>query len=196
MRVGNGVVYIALGEKAAKQAEKNALNWAVQDSDIKIHFVKEYEDKGLVARWAKTNLDSITPFERTGYLDADTVVRSDIGAAFQVLEGGWDVVIVPSTQQGENLLWHLSHEEREQTMIELGYDPLQLQGGAFWFANNERVALFFARWREEWLRWKEADQGALLRAMRVGNLKVWLFGHPWNSSNGTVVQHRFGEARG
>jgi len=144
-------------------------------------------------RWAKVNLNNLSPFTHTLYIDADTLVHGDLSAGFDILSDGWDAAIVPSQQQGTELLWHVTEEERQATLDELEYEPVQLQGGLFFFQKNEPVDRFFTAWRSEWLRWKGQDQGALLRALKDAPIHIWLLGFPWNG--GAIVAHRYGRAR-
>lgn len=189
-RMTDGALIVAVGANAKVQADLCA-----KGLSIPFAIVDGLHGPGEPGRWAKVNLDQATKFERSLYLDADTRVQAPVAPGFDVLGDGWDLVIVPSTRQGEEALWHLEEKERELTILELGYVPLQLQGGVFWFARNKRVRAFFRMWRKEWRRFTGQDQGALLRALDQRPLKVWLFGFPWNSSQGALIQHRFGSAR-
>ncbi|HUS95284.1 MAG TPA: hypothetical protein VMX97_00940, partial [Hyphomicrobiaceae bacterium] len=76
------------------------------------------------------------------------------------------------------------------TMDEVGLDPLQLNTGVIWFGPG--AGPLFEEWRRQWLRWKDKDQGALLRALAKRPTAVALLGHPFNATNGEVVEHRFG----
>ena len=98
------------------------------------------------ARLAKTRLYGMSPYDQTLYIDADTRVRSSLEAGFDALDDGWDFVVVPSSQQGEVILWHSLDEEREATLSETNPFPLQLQGGVFWFKRNDRTEAFFWEW--------------------------------------------------
>jgi len=49
------------------------------------------------------------------------------------------------------------------------------------------------RRRAEWLRFRDQDQAALLRALAIAPVRAWLVGHPWNG--GALVDHRFGACR-
>ncbi len=197
-------VYIAYGDAARKEARLSIKSlrqhnqrkvMVVSDKRLGIgKFHKLDAGPGTPGRWAKVNLDGLG-FDQACYLDADTRVYDSLQGGFDILNAGWDMVIVPSTQQDDGLLHHVSEVEREATFSELGTsDVLQLQGGAFWFRRNERMAALFEAWREEWLRWKDQDQAALLRALNRAPVKLWLLGRPFNG--GAVVGHRFGMARG
>lgn len=127
------------------------------------------------------------------YLDADTRVINPIDSLITVMEAGAELAICPSANQGSDLLWHLSADEREQTLLELGNpEPLQLQGGVFAIRRNPRTAELCRVWLEEWQRWRGPDQGALLRALRRVPMPVYLLGPEYN--NGSIIQHRFGSA--
>ena len=197
-----GVVVIGLGEKARREAElcveslrrsNGGLEVKVITPDFSPASQPAAKGEGNESRWVKVNLDRLTPFEETLYLDADTRVNLDVGAGFEMLEDGWELVIGASEHQGEDILWHVEKDERRKTVEELGYTPLQLQGGVFFFRKCERVSKFFEVWREEWGRWGDQDQAALLRALNRQPVRVWMLGKPW--VNGAVVAHLFGRCR-
>ena len=146
------------------------------------------------SRWAKVTLDLWSPFDYTLYLDADTRVRGNLAAGFQMLEDGWDMAIAPSGRQEIGLLGHVQQGEREATLDELVNPlPLQLQAGMIFFRKNGATARLFRAWRREWLRWQEQDQAALLRALCREPARLWLLGRDWNE--GALVEHLFGRAR-
>ena len=199
--VSQGIVYIAYGAKAMREAES-----AIQQgqhgyetflighaAELKASQMLKPRTSAQTARYTKTSLDRLSPYDHTLYLDADTRVTGNLQPGFDLLVAGFDMVIVPSASQGNDLLWHISEEEREVTFDECGYHPLQLQAGVFWFAKNIRTKAFFHAWREEWLRWSGEDQGAFTRALRRSPLKLWLLGRPFNG--GPVIQHHFGACR-
>lgn len=197
-----GVIYVAYGDKARAACERsiqslkdrNTLETAVISDEplegaLHIHF----EDQHPGARWAKLNADLLSPFELTVYLDADTRPYGDISALFDILADGWDMVIATNENQDDHILWHISDEDRFYTLTDLGYRPLGLQGGMIGFRKSEAVTQFFGTWREEWLRFRDMDQGALLRALHRSPIRLWVMGKPWN--NGAIIRHQFGQAR-
>ena len=150
---------------------------------------------GQQAHWAKTCADLWSPFNFTLMLDADTRVRGNLSIGFSVLKQGWDLVVVPSESRPE-VLWHLSHDEKEATFLETGLvRPLMLNTGVLFFAKTSRTQRLFEAWRSEWLRFKSWDQGAFLRALRRSPAAIWLLGSPFNCAGGEVVDHLFGRAR-
>jgi hypothetical protein len=206
-----GIVTIAQGENARNQAKaaigmlrRVGCEWPVAviaDQPLEgalgttaqhIYAEDRADDPG--ARWPKVNLDRLSPFDWTLYMDADTRAMSvEIGIGFDLLGDGWELVITPSANQGDDWLWHVGAEEREATESEYGARVVVLQGGVFWFRKCEAVTRLFEAWRAEWLRYRGQDQAALLRAVRQAPVKRWLLGRPFNG--GSVVKHLFKWAR-
>ena len=191
-----GVAYVAFGAQAEQEQEQAVASlqrvhsWPVE--------VVRNAPLGLTdmqaSRWAKTHLLDLVPFEQILYLDADTRVQGDLSAGFQVLDDGWDIALAFSENQGQDWLWHVGDEERNATRAAWGgMEPLQLQAGMMFVARNERTYELFAEWQRQWAQWKDQDQGALLRALRIKPVRVWLFGRPWNG--GALVRHLFGRTR-
>lgn len=199
-----GIVYVAYGEKARVEAAASITSLRCLNnqpvavvSNESLPGVQEihFDEPGPGARWAKLNIDRLSPWQYTMYIDADTRIRVDLSAGFDILADGWDLVIVPSQNQGDDLLWHVGEEERMRTLYEIGNGmPLQLQAGVFWFRKSEAVRDLFTEWRKEWQRWRDQDQAAFLRALAKCPVKTWLLGHPWNG--GACIAHLFGQTRG
>ncbi len=145
---------------------------------------------GLPGRFAKVNLDLLSPYDYTLFLDADTRIYASLWSGFDALKRGWDLVMVASKPQTEECLGHLGKEERDLTLYELPPGPLQLNTGVMWFQKSQAVQALFAEWRKQWTRWKQHDQGALLRALQKVPVKLWLLGWPFNG--GSIIGHRFG----
>ena len=206
----NGVIYVAFGASAEREAAASIETLKKTNPSLPVAVVCEgkthtngvtripFDRPGNGARRAKLNVDRLAPQEWGAflYLDADTRVRQDVSAGFSIVEDGWDVVITASDHQvGNGLMWHVGEQEREATVEALGnFWPLALQGGLMFVARNERTAALFEAWREEWERWGDQDQAALLRALHRVPVRVWLLGRCWNG--GAIVEHRFGRAKG
>lgn len=198
-----GVAYVALGKKAQGEADKSIRtlrkNWSAKG---KVYVLKRPlrssptgASVGQQAHWAKTCADLWSPFGFTLLLDADTRIKGSLSVGFLALKQGWDLVMVPSEPRAE-VLWHLSYKDKEATFLGTGLSrPLMLNTGVLFFAKNPRTKKFFEAWRSEWLRFKNWDQGAFLRALRQAPVAIWLLGLPFNSAGGEVVDHLFGRAR-
>jgi hypothetical protein len=202
--VKRGVLYVAYGPAAIYEAERSILSlkryhpaWPVLVVGEKrlqgAKFIKVPDDNDKApGRWAKVRLDQFSPFDDTLFLDADTRVYGKLDIGFDLLAAGWELVMIASGPQAEEALGHLCQKERYETLTET-VDPLQLNTGVMWFRKCERVGRLFDEWRRQWERYKDKDQGALLRALEVRPVKLFLLGRPFNG--GAVVAHRFGACR-
>jgi len=198
-----GVVYVVYGINAKREAKESIRTLHEVWPEAPVVVIGEaVEGAGRVikwpnrdgyGRWAKVNLYDLSPFEETLYLDADTRVYGNVGIGFEILDDGFDIVIVPSKCRGTDWLWHVTQEERNATRTEMGGQLLTLGGGVIWFGKNERTIALFAAWREEWLRWQGQDQGALTRAYAAKPCRIWLLSRAWNGGN--AIGHRFGTAK-
>jgi hypothetical protein len=195
-----GFLYIAFGDTARSEAlmSINSLKHfhaetvaVVSDSPIDgARFIPSKPvDRG--ARSIKVQLDQLTPFDYTVYLDADTRPRGDLSFLFDALEDGFDLVIAPSSKQDRDALWHVDAAEREATFDELGFTPVQLQAGVMAFSRS--AAPFFAAWREEWTRFCGQDQAAFLRALQRVPVKLYVVGQVYNG--GALVAHLHGRMK-
>jgi hypothetical protein len=204
-QVSRGVLYVAYGRAARQEARLSAESLYTHHPDLPVQVVTngdpvgwapsiQWADLGTPGRWAKVNLDNLSPWDQTLFLDADTRVYDRLDIGFNLLDHGWDLVIVPSIPQGDDMLRHCSEAERQATLWETRIDPLQLNTGVMWFSKSRRVKMLFREWRTQWERWKDKDQGALLRALERRTVRIALLGRPYNG--GPVVGHRFGMCRG
>ncbi len=190
-----GFCYIVYGNNAQREQAQSV--WMLrQRHDEEVTVIGDRgipcgTNGGLAGRWAKVNLDLLSPYRLTCYLDADTRPYGDLSVGFKALEAGWELVIVPCSKQGVDGLWHMTEVERAETLAEVG-QPLMVNSGVMWFRKCRRIAAFFRAWREEWLRFRDRDQGALLRALERQPVRMWLLGRPFNG--GAVVAHHFGQA--
>lgn len=191
----DGLMFVAIGDKAAEQFRyaSNSLN------EINNHYPVEAirGDYGAAnkhaSRHAKTTLFDQAPYDRFVYLDADTRPRESLQPLFDILSDGWDIVLAISSNQDENLFWHVGEAEREKTLEEIAIKPLQLQCGMMAVCKNERTKALFERWHKEWMRYSGEDQAAFIRALYQAPVKIWLVGQPWNG--GAAISHNWGALR-
>lgn len=199
--MNRGVLYIAYGDAAKRQFQYSVEAWRRVDPAIKIAVVSddriahhrtvisEQRDKG--ARWQKVNLNRLTPFKHTLYLDADTRVFQSPHAGFEALSQGWEMAIAPSAQQGDRRFWHIDAEEKAYTDALLGVaGVLQWQCGVMFFRHSVAVNTLFTKWRGEWERFGDQDQAAFCRALRQNPVKIWPLGRPFNG--GEIIRHYHG----
>lgn len=204
MPIDRGIILIAYGDAARREASYgiDALRASPNDLPVVVVSDRPMDDyttvvdppHGWGARFQKTCPDHYSPFEQTLYLDADTRVVGDLSAGFAALDAGWDMAIAPSSNQGSDVLWHISADEREQVFDTYGTQAvLPLQPGVIFFARNEQTRAFFDSWRDQWLTLGEMDAGAFMIALASEPVKIHLLGRPWNG--GELVRHYFGRAR-
>lgn len=196
-----GIVYVTFGVPA-KRAAAQSKQTLRKVSDLPTHIVDETTfsgDPGYGARFAKLSMDLLAPveFEKILYLDADTEIHGPIDIGFEILKAGFDMVIVPSLNQGPECMLHLTKEDRDYTEKILGISLpfiFQYQAGVMWF-DRKTCGEFFSSWREEWQIFGKQDQGALLRALKKCPIRIWLLGRPYNGISGDlVIEHKFGSA--
>jgi len=193
--VTKAIVWVVYGDKAAeacKRSRESVSFWNSDPQQVVTQDIGAVSNK-IASRHSKTTLLKRTEADSLLYLDADTLIRQAIDVGFEILADGWDVVMVPSSNQEQDIFWHIAEIERNQTMHELGYAPLQLQCGVMFIARNARTVKFFDAWHDEWMRYCDEDQAAFLRALKRVPLRVWLLGYPWNG--GAIIEHRFGACR-
>lgn len=204
--MGKGVVVVAYGDKARSEANSCLRSLVSTNPGLQAVVISSLPlldwptitaiDHDPGARVAKLTLDSLSPFDYTCYLDADTRVHGSLDSGFAIVEDGWDLAIALSARQGNDLLGNCSVEDRQATYVAFGCDHLlAFQAGVMFFRRGEPITRLFSTWRDEWSRFHQMDQAALLRALLRAPVRVWLLGRPWNGGKTHLVEHRFGAAR-
>lgn len=186
-----GVVYIVYGNQAKIEAGQSIAS-LLKFNDLPVTIITD--NFGMTpeqnSRMAKVTLPKLVDYDKVLYLDSDTRIRGNIEVGFKILDD-WDLAIAPSKNQGSELFAHIkSSNEKEETLREIGnFWPIQLQAGVMFF-HRQRCTSLFEEWQRQWLRWKDQDQAALLRALAIEPVRVWLLGRDWNG--GSLIEHRFG----
>ena len=193
-----GIYCVAFGDPARKAALRMMTSAKRQMPDIPIALCAASKigpedlllvepDSDIGGRRAKLRAYELTPAEWQAvlYLDADTEVVAPIYRYFEWIEDGWEFVICQDPPPMDTLFSFARKnkgDELDETWRAVKtWDTLQYNGGVWAFCRNERVAAFFRRWRQEWERHAQRDQGALIRAMYADPLKVYLLGNEWNT---------------
>jgi len=195
MSDNRGAVYIAIGDKAVEEARMSAESLK-KYNNIEIELLLDdgfYENDFQKSRHLKTMLPVITGFDQFVYIDADTRIRGSLQHGFDILDDGWEMAITASDNQERDWCWHVGEDEREQTMLDYCCQPVQLQAGVMFVRKYENTHRLFEAWREEWLRWQDQDQAALLRALKRAPVKLWILGKDYNG--GRLVSHLYGKLR-
>jgi len=208
-----GVVYVAIGRRAIGAVRRSIRSLKSYNTRLPVVVVSNSDTLRIDgadvvrqvlsgptnlqrSRRAKLGLLESAPqsWNSILYLDADTEVKGSLIKGFQLLETGWDLVIAPSTGQGQDLFHHIDAAERSYTVEALlPYRPLQLQAGVMFIRRSHTMTRFFGEWRDEWSRFKGQDQAALVRALDKLPIRICLVSHDYNG--GSLVKHHFGQAR-
>ena len=135
------------------------------------------------ARDVKTRIYSLSPFRNTLYLDADCEVRSSPDPSFALLEFFDVVLAIDPNKVLSRVKWPaLLPEEIEYTAGQIGTAEVQYyQSGVMAFRRSSRNRAFFQGWYEEWLKFEQQDQLALLRALHANPIRVAPMREGWNT---------------
>ena len=212
-QTSHGVLYVAYGDPARRECTFSLISLADHMRDALVSVISnrplfndqpkpwphvstitmpdDVTDPG--ARRRKLASVTLSPFEATLYLDADTRIHGSLAPLFELLDH-WPMILTYSVRQGEDVLGNCSPEDRGATFSALGTrDVLGLQCGVLGFRKNDpRVRRLFAAWSDEWEQFKDRDQAAFLRALHREPLPIHLLGRDWNG--GAIIEHRYGHA--
>jgi len=187
-----GVVYVAYGEPALKclRVSVKALRLVEPDLEAVVvsdravpelpSIVRKTEDLG--ARSVKTSLYDLLPWEHTLYLDVDTVPLKPLTRFFAPLERGWEMAFCLDAFAGTLGQCRLKNRAETAYCSRLfgTLELAQMAGGAFSWRKCQPVEQVFKTWAAEWRRFRHRDQGALVRALALTPVKVWIL--PWQAN--------------
>lgn len=203
------VYYVAMGVNARRAARASIESLRRFHPDWDVHIISDkwprvkgttwHEVRGsanMAAASRAHKLRTIPSLAPQGakvvYLDADTIIRGSLQPLVDALDA-FPLVFTPSVNQQSKAFAHVGAEETSETLAELGYTPVCLQAGAFAFKATHEAIRFIWYWHQEWLVYGGQDQAALMRALHRRPVPFWVLGSDY--SNGSIVEHRFGEAR-
>ena len=193
-----GVYFVAFGEPARKCAKTAMESWRKYMPEVEIalastepigiedHFIRE-EDKGIGARWIKTQVELRAPqhWKYVLYMDADTVLVNPVPFLLDLLQAGWEFfmcvqperyVLLRDSKRPDN------HSEIDETVELIGTDEvLQLNGGVFGYRRNERTRELMGAWYSEWDRYGKRDQASFSRLLYTSPLRIYVLGQEWNT---------------
>ena len=194
----SGVYFVAFGEPARSCAKTAMESWRKYMPEVEIMLVStspigiedwciEEKDKGVGARWIKTQVELRAPehWKYILYMDADTVLVNPVPFLLDLLQSGWEFfmcvqpdryVLLRDSSRPDN------REEVEETATLVGTDEvLQLNGGVFGYRRNERTREFMAKWHPEWDRYGKRDQASFTRLLYTSPLRIYVLGQEWNT---------------
>jgi hypothetical protein len=201
-----GILWLAFGDRAraqclrsmetARQYAPHLPHAVISTAPLGDAQLLERPEADIGARTYKTQLYSLSPFEETLYLDADTELVAAPTGGFQLLQFVDLVLGQDCNRRVLDCHWR-NHdpEERAVTLQELpaGGDVLYYNSGVLFFKRHPRVAALFAAWHTEWQRWGKHDQLALARALYTNPVRIATIRENWNThvkSNACLVYHK------
>lgn len=206
--MNRGVCYVAYGAEAIAECLASIRTLKRSNPDLPVCVLTDDTkafrliaqhvcrfDSDPFGRLAKLSVDSLSPFDLTLYLDADTRVHFPLDLPFKVLEQGFEFVGTLSANQGEDWwLVHLRTQWRQATEDFIGFKNAVAQGGVFAFRKTPCVKAFFGNWRKFFAEGDgEHDQDAMQKALHVQPMRAYYIGKAFNG--GEIVHHRYGQAR-
>jgi hypothetical protein len=197
-----GVLYLALGESYARLATDSARTLRLHGYDGPVRVVTDAPSYDLVdlecetlvvgklpggfaSRFHKTQLHRWS-FDRTLFLDADTIIISSIEEVWDLLRGH-DLAMAPDMHGSvaDVLTRSVNDPVRRAPEYQLMRD-LELidrryyNSGVMLFEQSARTGRMFSRWHQEWNRFGGEDQLALVRAIAATGTRVTTLDSAWN----------------
>lgn len=220
-----GLLYMSFGSKAPRairqsiaSLERLGISYPVAivgDAPVDNHIFQQWEGVSPFDSNKKRNfqfragkvkpaLCSLSPFDYTLYIDADTRFIKSIHDGFEYLKE-YDVCVTQEILMLKDLYnkkmagWEINLLERDATIIELDNNPdlFFINSGVIFFRKNTKTLKLFSDWYIEWSRFQEWDeQLALMRAIHANEkVKVKSLPVEWNSphyKDETIIFHNYG----
>jgi hypothetical protein len=123
------------------------------------------------SRFIKISLSSLSPFEETLYLDADILPLQPITPIWDFLQhGDFAMAVHPCPTLAQTS--HVAKEELDYTLALCDKESTQYNGGVILWRNTAKVRVLFSVWKQEWLKFQQQDQLALIRALAALSFPV------------------------
>ena len=186
-----GILYIAFGENFLKELTLSAesvkrfcpdLHITVfSDKPVISEFVDECRLIG--ARHLRPKVDYInhSPYDRTLFLDTDTIIDYDISDMFDILDN-FDIALAHDLARKRK-----KYSDAIPEYGEIPYSFSELNTGVIAFKKGEKTESLFNRWRENFYKWYDIvpwDQPSfrvsLWRTIMTNNLKLYVFPVEYN----------------
>jgi glycosyltransferase involved in cell wall biosynthesis len=138
---------------------------------INSKFVKSAQNSPFISPLIKLNLWMYSDYDETLFLDAHTLPIKPLTQIWNYL---WqrDLSLVVNFQQTISDCNDISQVEREYTAILCtNTTPLLNYGAVLWRKGTENQRLF-ETWKQEWLRFEQQDQLALVRAVKKTQTRI------------------------
>lgn len=123
------------------------------------------------SRDLKTCLANISPYDETLYLDSDILPLKPLTSIWDYLGQG-DIAMVIDRQPTISACDHIAHTEKTYTLHRLPSETPQYNSGVMLWRNSSNTQLLFKHWQQEWNKFQQHDQLALVRAIASSQTKI------------------------
>lgn len=182
-----GVLYIAFGENFIKEALISAESVKIHNPDLSITI---FSDKKISSEFinnsiviepkhirAKVDFIDQTPYEKTLFLDSDTVIVSSIIEEFSLLDK-FDLAICHDLARKRDYISSVISEYQD-----IPYSFSEVNPGVIFFKKNENTLDFFNRWKKLFYQHHEKwpfEQPTFRIALWQTNLKLYILPSEFN----------------
>jgi hypothetical protein len=169
LRVTNPSIPVCIVTNVVRQPPKKSW-WQPEIGDEWIYLDKLTEEN----RNAKTNAYKLSPFDRTLYLDADTMVLTDISIVYLFLDY-FDILLCSVYNPGKR-------EKRRILGKKLRYtEDGHFNSGVFGFKRCDAAEEFFSLWNERYNKLGyRLDQPSLVEAYFLSRARLFPLPNRWN----------------
>jgi Glycosyl transferase family 8 len=214
-----GIIYIAIGEQyrqmAIRSAESVIDTYSGQCPQIiiltdnldsyrvsPIIRFQEIElklpaDPACATAYIKVNLNDLSPFTETLYLDCDTKAIADLSGVWEFI--GDSIAVAPAYDPLRKGIAYLCNAEANQTskILSSAGNYNQYNTGVFLFKKSPYIDNVFDLWLREWDKFKNHENMAFTRVTTQG-VKVDMLDSKYNQfypdvDTNTVLVHYIGE---
>lgn len=195
--MSRGVVYIVTEQSGYLNLLNKSLDCTTKFADVHVlsdiphvtdrcptsHIDVPKEIRGYKSRWLKTQLPLYSPFDQTLYLDSDAVVLQPLDELWEKTGLFLALDIHPTIGQGliagDDDHKGSAKERKETADVCLMNNPYY-NGGVIYYTKDDNSDAFFKGWHEEWFKYQNVDQFALVRAIAKKKSVVNTLSHIYN----------------
>jgi len=182
--MSEGVLYIATGNSFINEAKQSAKSVKKHMPDVEITLItdtgidnekKYFDNVELVDSLTKdpgasTLSEDLSPYDRTLFLDTDTIVTQDISEVFDILDE-FDLAITMSP--GRKTVEGVPEPWREYNT------------GVFSYKSNSRTSKFFSNWGQEYKEWRakydtSANQPSFTKTLFESDIDFFVLPREYN----------------
>ena len=127
------------------------------------------------SRQIKTKINQFSDFETTIYIDADILPMGDYFDLLDLTSGGANKIYMCKERKGSIGAWEYAKTLDGIETIKICENenfPLFNSGFMVFETKNKTVEGFFKIWQSQWLKYKQLDQWAMARALKISGIEI------------------------